>query len=95
MSSALPLIAGGMLALAELVFSALQPAGESAPGPLRRIAWAIAAGLGGVLVSSLVLLAATPHVGRSLPLTVAGTLAALAAIWLLGRPWRRRRDGVV
>jgi hypothetical protein len=90
MSSATPLIAGALLALAELLFSVLQPAGEPAPGPLRRIASGVAEGLGGVLVSALVLLAATPHVGRSLLLTIVGTLAGLLAISLLSRPWRRR-----
>lgn len=90
MSSVTPLVAGAVLALAELAFSVLQPAGEPAPGPLLRIASAVAAGLGGVLVSAFVLLAATPHVGRSLLLTIVGTLAGLLAIGLLSRPWRRR-----
>ena len=88
MSSSVPLIAGGGLALAELAFSVLQPAGEPALGLLPRLAWAAVAGFGGVLVSSLVLLAAAPHVGRSLMLTIGGTLAGLATIWLLSRVWR-------
>ena len=87
MSSSVPLIAGGGLALAELAFSVL-PAGEPALGLLPRLAWAAVAGFGGVLVSSLVLLAAAPHVGRSLLLTIGGTLAGLATIWLLSRVWR-------
>lgn len=90
MSSVVPLIAGAALALSELAFSVLRGGGEPTPGALTQITAAVAAGLGGVLVSALVLLAATPHVGRSLPLTVAGTLAGLAAISLLSRPWRRR-----
>jgi hypothetical protein len=85
MSSSVPLIAGGLLALAELAFSALQPAGEPGPGLLRRLVSAAAAGLGGVCVSALVLLAAMPHVGRSLLLTIGGTLAALVVIGTLSR----------
>jgi hypothetical protein len=90
MSNAVPLIAGAMLGVAEFAFAVLQRGGEPAPGLLTRIAGAAAVGLGGVLVSALVLLAATPNVGRSLPLTIVGTLAGLGAIGLLSRPWRRR-----
>ena len=89
MSSLVPFIAGGALALAELAFSVFEPAGKSGVGGFRRLVWAAAAGLGGVLVSALVLLAAMPHVGRSLLLTVAGTLAGLVVIGLLSRLWSR------
>jgi hypothetical protein len=86
MSSGVPFIAGAALALAELAFSLFQPVGERG---LRRLVWAAAAGFGGVLVSALVLLAATPDVGRSLLLTVVGTLAALVVVGLLSRLWMR------
>ena len=86
MSSGVPFIAGAALALAELAFSFLQPVGERG---LRRLAWAAAAGFAGVLVSALVLLAATPNVGRSLVLTIVGTAAALIVIGLLSRLWMR------
>lgn len=89
MSSSVPLIAGSALFLAELAFSVLQPASDPKPGALQRIVWAAAAGLGGVVVAALVLLAATPHVGRSLLVTVAGTVAALIAVGLLSRLWSR------
>ena len=89
MNTAVPFIAGGALALAELAFSVFQPAGEPGPGAFRRLVWAVAAGLGGVLVSAIVLLAATPHVPRSLLVTIVGTLAGLAVIWLLSRLWSR------
>ena len=89
MSVALPLLAGGLLALAELLFSASQPAGEPGPEPLRRVAWAACVGLGGIVASALVLLAATTHVGRSLPMTIAGTAAAVSAVALLSRARRR------
>jgi hypothetical protein len=85
MSTGVPFIAGAALALAELAFSLFQPGA----GPGRRLLWAAAAGFGGVFVSALVLLAATPNVGRSLVLTVAGTLAALVVIGLLSRLWMR------
>lgn len=85
MNSSVALIAGGLLALAELAFSALQPPGEPGVGLLRRLVLAAAAGLGGVCVSALVLLASTPHVGRSLLLTIGGTLAAVVVIGTLSR----------
>jgi hypothetical protein len=89
MSSSVPFIAGGALALAELAFAVFQPADKRRLGLLRRIGWAAAAGVGGVFVSAVVLLAATPHVGRSLLLTIAGTLAGLVVIGSLSRSWRR------
>lgn len=89
MSAVVPPIAGALLALAELAFSLLQPASEPPLGLGQRIVWAAAAGFGGVLVSALVLLAAAPHVGRSLLLTIGGTLAGLVAVGLLSRLWMR------
>jgi hypothetical protein len=89
MTAVVPLVAGGLLALAELGFS-------SGPGPeephasiLPRLAWAAAAGLGGTVVSALVLLAATAHVARSLGVTVAGTAAAVIVVAMLSQAWRR------
>jgi hypothetical protein len=45
--------------------------------------------LAGVLASALVLQAATPPIGRSLPLTIVTTLAAVTVVALLSRTWRR------
>jgi hypothetical protein len=55
-------------------------------GRLRdRIAWLAACGLGAIAVSVLVSLAATIAVGRSLPMTIAGTVAAVVIIGVLSR----------
>ena len=89
MSAATPLIAGGVLAVAELVFSLLRREGDPKPAALHRIVCAAGAAAGAVVVSALVLLAATAHVGRSLPMTIAGTAAAVIAVVLLSRVWNQ------
>jgi hypothetical protein len=89
MSAAVPLIAGAALGLSELGFSFLQAAGNPRLGMLRRLAWSAAAGIGGVIAAALVLLAATAQVARSLPTTIAGTVAAVAVVAVLSRAWRR------
>lgn len=89
MSGFVPLIAGGLLALAELAFSLGQRDHDSRHGSLGWLAWAAGAGLGGIVVSALVLLAATPNVARSLPLTVGGTAAAVIVVAVLSRAAKR------
>ena len=89
MTEAVPLIAGGLLALAELCFAIGLPGEPPASRVLGRLAWALGAGVAGTVVSSLVLLAATAHVRRSLLMTVAGTAAAVIAVALISRAWRR------
>jgi hypothetical protein len=86
MTAATPLLAGTLLALAELGFAFALRSGAPASEVLVR---AICAGLGGVVVSALVLLAATPHVPRSLPMTIGGTATALVVVVVLSRAWRR------
>jgi hypothetical protein len=89
MTAVIPLIAGGLLALMEIAFSFAQTTEDTTAGILPRLAWAAGAGLGGTAASALVLLAATPHVARSLLLTVAGTTAAVVVVAILSQAWRR------
>ncbi len=84
MTGVVPLLAGGLLALAEARFSVRRPAGDPLPA---RAAWIAAVGLGGVSASAVVLIAASPHVGRSVWLTAAGTAAAVLVVAVLGRVW--------
>ena len=64
-----PLLAAALLVLGELVF------------PSRRDpAWLVGVAAAALAISAVVLLAATAHVGRSLALTVTGTVAAVAAV---------------
>lgn len=72
-----PLLAGGLLAIAELAFSR------------GRVAWSAIVGLGGVVVGAIVLAAAEPNVGRSVPLTLAGTAAAVGALAIVRALARR------
>lgn len=88
MSGFVPLLAGGLLALAELAFSFGSRDEDSRSGVLGRLAWAAGAGLGGIFVAALVLIAATAHVARSLPMTVGGTAAAVIVVALLSRASR-------
>lgn len=89
MSAFVPLAAGGLLALAELAFSFRRHDHDLRSGLIGRLTWAAGAGFGGILVSSLVLLAATAHVARSLATTVGGTAAAVIVVALLSRVWRQ------
>jgi hypothetical protein len=89
MTAAVPLIAGALLALAELGFSFGPGTDEPGARILPRLAWAAGAGLGGTVASALVLLAATAPVARSLGVTVAGTAAAVIVVAMLSRAWRR------
>jgi hypothetical protein len=89
MTAVIPLIAGGSLALTEIAFSFARNAEDATSHILSRLAWAAGAGLGGTVASALVLLAATPHVARSLLLTVGGTAAAVIVVAILSEAWRR------
>jgi hypothetical protein len=88
-SAAVPLFAGAAVGLAELAFTLLGRVGEPRVPLLRRLAWPMCVGLGGIVVSALVLLVASFHVGRSVGVTILGTAAAVAAVALLARGWRR------
>jgi len=89
MTGLAPLAAGGLLTLAEFAFSFGKRDVDSGNGLLGVLARAVAAGLGGITVSALVLLAATANVARTLPMTVAGTAAAVIVVALLSRVARR------
>jgi FtsH-binding integral membrane protein len=66
-----PLLAGALLTITELVFSG------------RRMVWSMGAGLGGIFVAAIVLAVAQAHAGRSVLLTLAGTAAAVGALGLV------------
>lgn len=75
--------------LVPAIAAALLVSAEALLGPRRDAAWFAGLALAAVVVASVVLLAATVPVGRSVGLTIAGTAAAVAAIglvrFLLGR----------
>lgn len=86
MSGFVPLIAGGLLALAEVGFSfGKRHEQDSRSRLLGRVAWAATAGLGGIFVSALVLIAASADVARSVLMTVGGTAAAVIVVAVLSR----------
>jgi peptidoglycan/LPS O-acetylase OafA/YrhL len=78
-----PLLAGGVLVCAEGVFLAIARRRTERPERQRRLGWLVGVGLGGIAVSAVVLLAASFDVGRSLAMTIAGTLAGVGVIALL------------
>jgi len=85
---AAPLLGGGLLACAELAEVSLVLRGAALDRSLRlrsRLAVALAAALGGVVIGALALAAATVHVGRSLILTATGSAAIAVAAWLVVR----------
>jgi hypothetical protein len=89
-----PLVAGGVFVAAEGVFLAAERGTEPKPEARREIAWLVAAGLGAIAVSALVLVVATAPVGRSLLVTIIGTVSAVAVVGLLtGRSQNDRSDG--
>lgn len=78
---AAPPVAAGLLGLGEAAFyGAGRSSGTETGG--RQLAWIASVSLAAMVVSGLVLLAATISAERSLLLTVAGTLAAAVAITL-------------
>ena len=89
MTSALvPFAAAGLLLAAELCSWLLGGRRATGTGAAQWIAWAAAVAAGALACSALVLIAASPHVGRSVPITAAGGLAAVALVWGLGRSFR-------
>jgi hypothetical protein len=77
------LAGGGLLVFGELVF-ALAGGGGATAGQRRRTAgWLGACALGGTAVAIVVLLVASLDLARSVGLTVAGTAALVAVVWLL------------
>jgi hypothetical protein len=88
-SAAVPVLAGAAVGLAELAFTLLGRAAEPSVSLPRRLVWPLCVGVGGIVVSALVLLAANPHVGRSVGITILGTTAGVGAVALLARVWRR------
>ena len=87
-----PLVAGGVFVAAEGVFIAAARGAEPKPEALRGIAWLVTAGLGAIAVSALVLVVATAPVGRSLLVTIIGTVSAVAVVRLLTRRSQTRRS---
>ncbi len=88
-----PLVAGGVFVAAEGVFLAAARGAEPKPEALRGIAWLVAAGLGAIAVSALVLVIATVPIGRSLLVTIIGTIAAVSVVALLTRRSQNDRSG--
>ena len=80
-----PLVAGGVFVAAEGVFLAAGRGTEPKPEALRGIGWLVTAGLGAIAVSALVLVVATAPVGRSLLVTIIGTVAAVGVVGILTR----------
>ena len=89
MSGWVPLLAGGLLALTELAFSFGIRDEDQRSGALARLAWAAAAGVGGIFVSALVLLVATANVALSVQMNVVGTGDDVIVVYVLSREWRR------
>ena len=69
--------------LVPAIAAALLLCAEASTGPTRDPAWLAGAGIVAVAIAAVVLLAATAPVGRSVGLTVAGAVAAVAAVGLL------------
>ena len=89
-----PLVAGGLFVAAEGVFLAAGRGAVPKPDPSRAATWLTAAGLGAIATSALVLLLATVAIGRSLLVTIVGTVAAVIVVAMLsGRSQGDRPDG--
>jgi hypothetical protein len=88
-----PLVAGGVFVAAEGVFLAAARGAEPKPEALRGVTWLVSAGLGAIAVSALVLVIATVPVGRSLLVTIIGTIAAVSVVALLTRRSGNDRSG--
>jgi hypothetical protein len=77
------LAGGGLLVFGELAFG-LADRGRATAGERRRAAgWLGACALGGTAAAIVVLVVASLDVARSVGLTIAGTVAAVAVVWLL------------
>jgi hypothetical protein len=78
-----PLLAAVLLVCCEIAFSAIDRGGERSTGSSERISWLGGTAVGSVGASTIVMLAAALDADRSLPLTIAGTVAAVAALAIL------------
>jgi hypothetical protein len=78
-----PLLGGALLVGVEAAFAAAARDESWRSGLPRTATWLLAAGLGAVAVGALVLVATTVHLARSLPLTIAGTLAVVGVLAMM------------
>jgi hypothetical protein len=74
------LLGAVLLIAAEVGFAKVDRYTTSTGNGGRRAAWLGGCGLGALAVSVIVLTASSAHVARSLPMTVAGTLAAVGVV---------------
>lgn len=81
--------------LVPVIAAAALVGAEALIGPRRDLMWLAGVALAAVVVATVVLLAATVAVGRSVPLTIAGMAGAVAAIGLLRLLLSRRQEGEV
>lgn len=92
--AAAPLVAGGLIVVAELSHWSLErgPAGEPRELIVRRVLRLVFGAFAGVFLSTVVLLASYADVGRGLAVEAAGLAGALAALSLLALiAWRQGR----
>jgi len=89
-----PLAGAGLLVAGECSFLAVDRDGVTRSQLPRRLAWVGGVGLGAAVVSSLVLLAWSARLSRSLGVSIAGTICVVAVVALLSVPARApRADG--
>jgi hypothetical protein len=89
-----PLGGALLLVIGECSFLAADRDSVTRSQLLRDLAWVARVGLGAAVVSSLMLLAWTVSLSRSLGVWIAGTICAVAVVALLGVPARApRADG--
>jgi hypothetical protein len=77
------LLGAVLLIAGEVGFATVDRYTTAAGSVRRRAAWLGGCGLGALAISVIVLTASSAHVGRSLPMTIAGTLAAVGVVGLL------------
>ena len=89
-----PLAAALLLVVGECSFLTVDRDGVTRSELVHRLTWIGGVGLGAAVVSSLVLLAWSVRLGRSLGVSIAGTICAVAVVVLLSVPARApRADG--
>jgi hypothetical protein len=89
-----PLAGALLLVVGECSFLTVDRDGATRSELLRRLTWVGGVGLGAAVVSSLVLLAWSVRLGRSLGVSIAGITCAVAVVVLLSVPARApRADG--
>jgi hypothetical protein len=77
------LAGGGLLVFGELAFGLADRGGATAGERRRAAGWLGACALGGTAIAIVVLLVASLDLARSVGLTVVGTAALVAVVWLL------------